>query len=173
MNTLRNLSFCSPGEREAAISSEFSPLRIDSRYPDWQNQLGEPAPPITIELPSRRTYGVTGFCSGKAWFFRFDTSYTVVTDIALLQHQVDALEVLSRGDLIISTAVQVGNRQARLIKFNNHNSLHLLTLVLQDEAARLYASYQAEGRPLSMPEQPHFLIMAQLAQASRRLDDTQ
>jgi hypothetical protein len=167
MNLLSNLSGCSCGEIEAAIYRELTPVSILSKYPDWQNRINEPDLPIAVELPPRRSYGVLGFPCGQAWFFRCDTSYTVVTNIPLLQRQVDALMVLSCDDLCISCQTQVNGRPARLIKFNNLRSLTLLATVLHHEAAMLLEADIA-GRPQVNLPAPDYRILLQLNGADQR-----
>jgi hypothetical protein len=161
MNHLCNLSGYSSGEIEAAIYRELTPVAILSRYPDWQNQINEPDLPIAVELPPRRSYGVLGFPCGQAWFFRHDTSYTVVTNIPLLQRQVEALLVLSCDDLCISSETQVNGRPARLIKFNNLRSLTLLATVLHHEAATLLDADIARRPQANLPA-PDYRILLQL-----------
>ena len=147
MNKLTNLFGFSRGELNAAIHRELSAVSAWIYHPGFDNQIGGPlrpheqALPIAIELPPFRPFGRIELNKKSIWLFRFDTSYTVITDAPVLQRKLNALGILSDDDIIHSTPRKDG---PLMLKFSNHDSLTLAVTVLRQALYALQAASETK-----------------------------
>lgn len=131
MTPLSNLSQYSPGELEAAIHHELKALCLCTYYPTLDNNVGTPALPVNLKLPSRRSFGRLSGINGTIWLFRNDNSYTIVCDAPVLQSKLEALVLLSDNDISVSTPIIDDATAPLLVKFSSHESLTLAVTVLR------------------------------------------
>ncbi|MBP6743926.1 hypothetical protein KA344_01785 [bacterium] len=131
MTPLSNLSQYSPGELEAVIHHELKALCLCTYYPTLDNNVGTPALPVKLKLPSRRSFGRLSGINGTVWLFRYDNSYTIVCDAPVLQNKLEALVLLSDNDISVSTPIKDDATAPLLVKFSSHESLTLAVTVLR------------------------------------------
>lgn len=131
-STLTNLTGFSFSARETAIYRELAPLLVDMYLPDIDNKIPAPQLPVDLVLPSRRTFGrLTGY-NGRAWLVRYDQGYVVVCSAPIRQKRIDALLALTDDAISFVTAEQDGKPGPLMIKFDEHNHLVLLDMVLRE-----------------------------------------
>ena len=131
MTPLSNLSLYSTGETEAAIHHELKALCMCTYYPTLDNNVGTPALPIDLALPSRRSFGRLSGINGTIWLFRYDTGYTIVCDAPVLQSKLKALVLLSDNDISVSTPIDDDETAPLLVNFSTHESLTMAVIVLR------------------------------------------
>ncbi|MBA4233975.1 MAG: hypothetical protein C0465_25720 [Ralstonia sp.] len=131
-STLTNLTGFSFIARETAIHRELAPLLVDMYLPDINNNIVDPRLPVDLVLPSRRTYGRLSGYNGRAWLVRYDQGYVVVCSAPIRQKRIDALLALTDDAICFATAEQDGKPGPLMIKFEEHNHLVLLDMVLRE-----------------------------------------
>ncbi len=131
-STLTNLTGFEFIGREAAIRRELEPLLVEMHLPDHNNKIKAPLPPVDLVLPSRRTFGRLGGFNGHAWLVRYDQGYVVVCSAPIRQKRIDALLALTDDAISFATVEQDGKPGPLMIKFDEHNHLVLLDMVLRE-----------------------------------------
>lgn len=131
MIPLSNLSQYSAGELEAAIHHELKALCLCTYYPTVDNNIGTPALPVKLRLPSRRSFGRLSGINGTIWLFRYEKSYTIVCDAPVLKNKLEALVLLSDNDISVSTPIEDDTTAPLLVKLSSHESLTLAVIVLR------------------------------------------